>query len=354
MINRRLLNGSSGPQSVSEPSPSDSLNWFPANYRQRSIDAEIHCSLIEGQISADGVHSWPFRAGFPLEYLTVTCCAPNVRMNRHNYCEVIYVQSGSASFELQDRSYELNSGDLIVVGPSLYHRVCLEIGMKSKLAMIFFQPEILNDPSTAESAEYLMPFFQQPPDFPVVIPAQAGVPLQAFTFMQKIRDEMPAGSTRSRLTAKTYLKIILVSLLNHYAELLETREAFHQRERDILRLEPVFALLEHKYSQHVSIDEAARRCAMSASHFMYFFKRVTGQSFIAYANHFRVAKAQELLRSTAKSISDISQETGFCDQSHFGSIFKRMVGATPREYRQRFSSTNPAEFPAVNVRALVH
>jgi AraC-like DNA-binding protein len=84
------------------------------------------------------------------------------------------------------------------------------------------------------------------------------------------------------------------------------------------------------------VEDAARICATSSSHFMYFFKRVTGQSFLAYLNHFRVAKAQALLGSTDKSISEISQEIGFCDQSHFGVVFRKLVGMTPLAYRRRF------------------
>jgi AraC-like DNA-binding protein/mannose-6-phosphate isomerase-like protein (cupin superfamily) len=326
---------------------------------KRSLHWERHYSTVERQISADGVHFWPFRPGFPLDSLAFTCSAPNVRMNRHDYCEIMYVHSGSAQFQVQDRSYPLNRGDAVVVGPSLYHRVFLEPASKANLALIFFQPELLNDPSTAESAEYLMPFFQQPPDFPVVIRASSGVPAQIFGFMEKIRSEMPAETSRARLTVKTYLKMILVLLLNHYAELLDTREAFHQREHDIRRLEPLFAFLEANFSRHVAVAEAARRCAMSSSHFMFFFKRVTGQSFIGYANHFRIAKAQELLRTSEKSISVISQETGFCDQSHFGATFRRMVGSTPRAYRRQFSrapsSVEAAKsIPPGNVAAQVH
>ena len=300
------------------------MNWEPGN------------ALIERQITASGVHVWPFRAGFPLDCLGFTCTGPNVCMNRHDYCEIIYVHSGSAIFELQDRSCPIHCGDLVVVGPSLYHRIFLEPRAHVKLALIFFEPELLNDPASAETAEYLIPFFQQRPDFPMVIPAMTGVPGEVFPLMQKIRNGLPADNTRARLAVKTYLKMILVVLLNHYAELVDTREAFNQRETDLHRLEPVFSFLESDFSRHVGVSEAARRCAMSCSHFMFLFKRVTGQSFIAYANNFRVAKAQELLRTTEKSISDISQDTGFCDQSHFGSTFRRLVGMTPRAYRSQF------------------
>ena len=72
---------------------------------------------------------------------------------------------------------------------------------------------------------------------------------------------------------------------------------------------------------------------MSASHFMSFFKRATGQSFMAYLNHCRIERAQALLAMTDKSVSDISQEMGFCDQSYFGTVFRKLVGMTPAAYR---------------------
>ena len=117
--------------------------------------------------------------------------------------------------------------------------------------------------------------------------------------MERMRGGMHAESPRARLTIKTYLKMILVSLLNHYAELLDTRQALNERERDVKRLEAVFSFLEDNFGS-VGVSEASRICAMSSSHFMYFFKRVTGQSFIAYANHFRIAKAEEMLRTDGK------------------------------------------------------
>jgi AraC-like DNA-binding protein len=53
-----------------------------------------------------------------------------------------------------------------------------------------------------------------------------------------------------------------------------------------------------------------------------------------YLNHFRIAKAQALLATTDKSISEIGEEVGFCDQSYFGLVFRRLVHLTPRDYRK--------------------
>jgi AraC-like DNA-binding protein len=85
---------------------------------------------------------------------------------------------------------------------------------------------------------------------------------------------------------------------------------------------------------------------------MYFFKRVTGQSFLAYLNRFRIAKAQSLLASTDSPISAVSQQIGFCDQSHFGVVFRKLVGMTPLAYRRRFGWNDQPE-PIVQSRPVV-
>jgi hypothetical protein len=89
------------------------------------------------------VHVASFRAGFPLELHPFNCGAPNVRMNRHEYCELMYIYSGCGEFQIQDREFEVRSGDL-VVGPSLHHRVYLPAGARMNIAVLFFQPELLN------------------------------------------------------------------------------------------------------------------------------------------------------------------------------------------------------------------
>jgi AraC-like DNA-binding protein len=83
------------------------------------------------------------------------------------------------------------------------------------------------------------------------------------------------------------------------------------------------------------VEQAALSVGMSKSSFMRFFKQTTGQPFVVYLNHFRIAKAEVLLTATAKSIAEISQEVGFCDQSYFGLVFRGAMGVSPRDYKSR-------------------
>jgi AraC-like DNA-binding protein len=290
--------------------------------------------VVEPQINAEGVHVWPFDATFPIDVWFQKCRqGHSVRKNRHDYFEILYLCDGSASLEIQGRSLPLQEGDLAVVGSTLYHRFGCLSASQYTASVLFFQPDLIRADGSPENTEYLTPFLLQDSQFPHVVPAKSGVPQQAFDLMQRIRVELPAATLRARLTVKTYLKVLLILLVNQYSSYAEMVESFQRQQHALERLHPLFEHLKGNLGDSIQVQRAARICGMSESHFTSFFRRATGQSFMTYLNHCRIERAQALLMMTDKSISDISQEMGFCDQSYFGTVFRKLVGMTPAAYR---------------------
>ena len=303
---------------------------------------EDQVRLVEPQINAEGIHVWPFDPAFPVDVRFMTSgLGHNVRKNRHDYFELAYLCAGGASLEIQDRSLPFHEGDLAVVGSTLYHRFECRSGPPVTFGVLFFQPDLIRADGGPDNAEYLTPFLLQDPQFPHVVPANTSIPGQVFDLMQRIRAELPATTPRARLTVKTYLKMILILLVNQYASYAGTVETFQRQQRALERLRPLFEYLEKHFGEATQVQEAAHICGMSESHFMSFFKRATGQSFMAYLNHCRIERAQALLAMTDKSVSDISQEMGFCDQSYFGTVFRKLVGVTPAAYRAKSRADGP-------------
>jgi AraC-like DNA-binding protein/quercetin dioxygenase-like cupin family protein len=294
-------------------------------------------SIIEPQITAEGVHVWPFDPTFPVDvrYL-VFKRRHEIRLNRHDYFELLYFHSGEAIYRVQSRTLKVREGDLFVMGSTSLHRMIDYPRGRVRAGVLYFLPELIRSGDGAEEeVEYLMPFLVQDSSFPHVIPAHTRIPLQVFDLMKRTNAELPAASNWARLSIKTYLKMILVLLVNHYASFRGTEETFHHKNRDLERLRPLFTFIDQHYAEPLSVEHAASLICMSKSHFMRFFKQVTGQSFVSHLNRFRVAKAQSLLTSADKSIAEISQEVGFYDQSYFGMVFHKLVGVTPREFKQQ-------------------
>jgi len=299
-----------------------------ANAPWEQIDA-----VVNPQINAAGIHHWPFDAAFPMDVRFFACGGrQDIRMNRHAYYELMYIYEGTVNVDVHERTLTVRAGDLLVIGSELFHRVSVQRG--ARVAVLFFLPELIRSTdNVGEEIEYVLPFLLQGVDFPHIVSPETGIPGQVHTLMMHIWAQLPAASSRARLTAKTYLKMILVFLVNYYAEHTFARKALDRRRRDLERLQPVFDYLEQHYQEKLRLGTAARLSGMSNSHFMFFFKKVTGQSFVAYLIHFRIAKAQALLMNTDMCVSEISQAVGFCDQSHLGLAFRNLVGTTPLAYR---------------------
>ncbi|MBK5438220.1 helix-turn-helix transcriptional regulator [Pseudomonas sp. TH32] len=85
--------------------------------------------------------------------------------------------------------------------------------------------------------------------------------------------------------------------------------------------------------ESLEVTELARACALSRSHFSRAFKCTTGLSPQEWIRQQRIQRAKELIISSGLSLTQISQECGFCDQAHFCHIFSRSEGVNPITWR---------------------
>lgn len=249
---------------------------------------------------------------------------------------MVVFQSGEMGYEFEDRVCRLHKNDILLAGDRIHHR-CLPLGNSQREArsvVLSFLPGLVDSGAPlSDDIQYLMPFKLLDASFPNVIPAATGLAREAAELITRIHHELPGTSERSRLAIKTYLKMILLGLVNHYSELNAARQALVAHQRNLSRLAPLFEYIEKHFHDPIRVNDAARLCAMSDCCFMQLFKEITGLSLVAYLNHFRIGRAQTLLAATDKTIVEIGLEIGFCNQSYFGSIFRRITGVTPFQYR---------------------
>lgn len=85
--------------------------------------------------------------------------------------------------------------------------------------------------------------------------------------------------------------------------------------------------------EDVSIAQLARKSSMSVSHFNDRFLKEVGLTPVEYLTWSRVLRARETLVSTSDSVTRISQDLGFSSSQYFATVFKRLVGMSPAQYR---------------------
>jgi AraC-like DNA-binding protein len=98
----------------------------------------------------------------------------------------------------------------------------------------------------------------------------------------------------------------------------------------------VIGFLYIRLEDHLSLKEISDELKVSVGHISRCFKKNMGVSIMTYFKHIKIDRAKTLLKSTDKTILEISAQLSFCDQGNFTKAFKEIVGITPTEYRNNY------------------
>lgn len=104
----------------------------------------------------------------------------------------------------------------------------------------------------------------------------------------------------------------------------------------IKHIDAVYKTMEYvraNYDKKLSLDEIARNAFLSKAYLSSIFKEEIGESLTNYINRVRIEKSKVLLLDKEVSLIDIANLCGFEDQSYFTRVFKKMVGISPKKYR---------------------
>lgn len=111
------------------------------------------------------------------------------------------------------------------------------------------------------------------------------------------------------------------------------RNSLHTSTTQSLLAEKAMQYIEENISADLSLEQIADHLHISASHLSRTFKKAANISLTDYINQVRINRAKELLRGTDIYIYAISEMVGYHDATYFSSIFKKLAGVSPSEYR---------------------
>jgi AraC family transcriptional regulator len=98
----------------------------------------------------------------------------------------------------------------------------------------------------------------------------------------------------------------------------------------------VAAFIEANIDSNFRVADLAHIVQLSASHFSRAFRRAFGEAPQVYITRQRMRRAQAIMLSSLKPISQIALDCGMSDQAHFTRVFRKAVGISPGRWRRQF------------------
>ena len=120
------------------------------------------------------------------------------------------------------------------------------------------------------------------------------------------------------------------------------------------RVEEVREYLEENLTHDLDMDAVARAVALSPFYLTRIFKACYGVPPYRYLIGLRIEYAQELLRDSSLSVTQVCHRSGFNSLSHFITTFRRHTGFSPSQYRRRVDWEQDAGRFGHETEALVH
>jgi AraC-like DNA-binding protein len=99
------------------------------------------------------------------------------------------------------------------------------------------------------------------------------------------------------------------------------------------RVERTIDYMVQHLTEPVTVSRLSSVVGVSASHFFWLFKSVTGCSPIYFFMRLRMQRACELLEATNLNVKEVASFLGYDDPFYFSRVFKSVIGIAPRHYR---------------------
>ena len=254
---------------------------------------------------------------------------PQVALHWQNSVELVFVKKGMGTVQVGLESMTAMAGDIFVFAPGVLHGLGQIPGETMEYENIIYEVDLLGGSGDLCYRRYLLPLQSGRLSLPHRL--TQGHPCYC-TVLECLRQLETVNRDRV-LGYELQIKGLLLCLLS---ALVAQSDGLPPRENgNTRRLKAVLQYVTAHFAENLPVAEAAAVCQCSPSHFMRWFKQMTGQRFTEYLNIYRLNAAAEALRTTDDTVLTVAERCGFKNLSYFNRAFKASFGLTPREYRLR-------------------
>lgn len=244
-------------------------------------------------------------------------------MHSHHYhddrFEIYYMVSGKCRYFINDKTYEITPGDIVLIPEGVIHKTDYNGEEHSRILIEcsrHFIPEDMR--ADIEKIGYL---YRN-------LTASADVHRR----LAEIEEEYRISDAYSQSALVAHMRLL-------FSVMLRNKNAVGTQPAKNTMIENIVSYVKEHYSSDVNLAAVAKANFVSPEHLCRTFKRHTGFGFNEFLTLVRLQQAEAMLKHRCgKSISEIAYACGFNDSNYFSDKFRRTYGISPLKYSKQFST----------------
>ncbi len=254
-------------------------------------------------------------------------------LHYHSVWEIDYVVSGEGENIFHDSVYQFAPGDIYVIKPYQMHNAypsgeielfCIRFSLESVIQSVFSDSDF-NDEMTKDVIRFADVIRANEPNYDGI-----------HEIIIRILDEWKSRRVGWHSATRLLLAQLFIELTRNFK--VKSGLAFFGSSTENFNIHRALDYINTNYTQQIRLEQAAQCAIMQKNYFCTQFKKHVGCTYYTYLTSLRIRHACTLLLSTEANIKRIALSSGFLDISTFNKAFKKTLGITPKEYRERHTS----------------
>lgn len=241
--------------------------------------------------------------------------AARINVHYHDWFEVYYLTAGKCNFFIDNKSYKLVQGDIVVIPRGVLHKTNYSSPTHSRI--------VINCPSELIPQSVMSHISNG-----IHIFRSSRMTGEIDGIFKNIKQEYGAVGEYTEEILRTSLSYLLIRIVRFSEECSEP-------DGEVTCVENAIAYIQNNYMNKICLSDTAKFCSVSCGHLSRSFKKQTGVGYNEYLSAYRLNMAEKLLvNQPGVSVSDIAYRCGFNDSNYFSSLFKKTYGVPPSVRRK--------------------
>lgn len=256
---------------------------------------------------------------------------------KHNFWELVYVDKGEITIQMDDNHYKLEQGMIAFHQPNEYHNIKANGLVAPNIIVVSF---ICKSKAMNFFKKQLLPLSDNEKTLLSIIVKEA-----ANSFSSKLNDTLLKKLERkseplfgSEQLISSSLELLLISLYRNFCLQQKNTTFFHNSINHNL-VNKILEIMQDKINDNLSISYMSKVIGASKTSISTIFKEKTGESPMSYFSKLKINYAKKMIREGNHNMTQISNYLGFESIHSFSRKFKKITNMTPTEYGKSIKAT---------------